>query len=184
MKNNTIKDNIFYLLLVVSILFLSRVIPHPPNFTPILGTAIMAPMLFKNKMLAIFVVIISMFISDIILGFHAYQLVIYSTILLITLFAQKTKNYKKTFFLAVSGSLCFFVITNFAVWITWDYYEKNLYGLIKCYTLALPFFANTLISTILFASLINFLFNNLEEINEKFNKNIILNFNKLNKYRS
>ena len=51
------KNNIFYIIFVLGILVLSRIIPHPPNFTPILGTAIMAPTLFKDKTLGIFVVI-------------------------------------------------------------------------------------------------------------------------------
>ena len=172
------KDNIFYILLVILILFLSRIIPHPPNFTPILGTAIMAPILFKDKTIAISIVILSMFLSDIILGFHPYQLVIYGTILSIGLFAPMTKSYKKVLVVALAGSTFFFITTNFAVWITWDYYEKNLNGLLKCYFLALPFFGNTILSTVLFASLITFLHKKLENMNEKFNYLIISNFNK------
>ncbi len=176
------KNNIFYLILVIFILFLSRIIPHPPNFTPILGTAIMAPALFKSKSTGILVIITSMFISDIVLGFHSYQIVIYLTIIGITLFASINQNYKKVLLISIAGSTCFFITTNFAVWAMWDFYEKNLYGLYKCYLLALPFFGNTLISTFLFASIILIFLKNLEKINEKFNYIIMRNFNKLNKY--
>ena len=102
------KNNIFYILLIISILILSRIIPHPPNFTPILGTAIMAPILFRKKSLSILVLILSMFISDIFLGFHPYQIVTYSTIIGITLFAPVTQNYLKILSVAVLGSICFF----------------------------------------------------------------------------
>ena len=42
----------------------------------------------------------------------------------------------------------FYLITNFGVWLTWDYYPKTIDGLIACYTMAKPFFKNTLFGTI------------------------------------
>ena len=54
---------------------------------------------------------------------------------------------------AALGALAFFVITNFGVWAT-GMYGYTFDGLIACYTLAIPFFAYSLISTIIFSSLI------------------------------
>ena len=48
------------------------------------------------------------------------------------------------------SNIAFFVITNFGAWLTLDMYEKNLSGLINSYILAIPFFHNTLISTLLY----------------------------------
>ena len=45
------------------------------------------------------------------------------------------------------------LITNFGVW-TLGTYGYSLEGLIACYTLALPFFGNTIVSTLIFSSLI------------------------------
>ena len=67
------------------------------------------------------------------------------------------------------GSLFFFISTNFAVWFIWDYYPKTIEGLISCYTLALPFFKNTLISTFLFTFFITISINYIETVNEKVN---------------
>ena len=51
----------------------------------------------------------------------------------------------------------FFVITNFGVW-SLGSYEYNINGLINCYTLALPFFTYNLISTLIFAAIIETLY--------------------------
>jgi len=162
-------NKFFYLLFFGVILALSRIIPHPPNFTPILASAIMAPMLIKDRWFGIAVPIVAMFISDVIIGFHSYQFVIYFSILVIAFVAPMRKNYLRLGIIAVGGSVWFFITTNFAVWIIWDYYPKTIEGLITCYTLAIPFFKNTLISTCLFTGLLTFSIKYLEVVNKKTN---------------
>ncbi len=51
------------------------------------------------------------------------------------------------------GALIFFVITNFGVWVLGSY-GYTLSGLINCYILAIPFFTYSIISTLLFSSII------------------------------
>jgi len=161
------KKNVFNIFIIILIISLSRLIPHPPNFTPILASAIMAPLLLKDKMLGIMVTILSMFVTDLIIGFHSYQFVVYFTLLTISFIAPVKKNYISLFFISVAGSCWFYITTNFAVWLMWDYYPKNLAGLINCYTLALPFFKNTLISTLLFSGIIMASLKYLDFLNEK-----------------
>ena len=177
------KDKFFYLVFFIFILAISRLVPHPPNFTPILTSAIIGPLVIKDRFYGAAIPIIAMFISDIILGFHSYQFIIYSTILVVSLISPMKKSYIKFGFLALLASLWFFISTNFAVWLMWDFYPKNIEGLINCYTLALPFFKNTLISTILFTGIflvsmkninkiqirINFMINNLLDKNQRIN---------------
>ena len=67
--------------------------------------------------------------------------------------------------MSVVGSLFFFLTTNFAVWIIWDFYPKTFEGLISCYTLAIPFFQNTIISTCFFSIILTFLSKYLIKIN-------------------
>ena len=116
----------------------------------------MAPMLIKDRLFGIAIPILAMFISDVIIGFYSYQFVIYSSILAISLVAPMRKNYVRLGIMAVGGSVWFFITTNFAEWMIWDYYPKTIEGLITCYTLAIPFFKNTLISTCLFTALLTF----------------------------
>ena len=163
------KDKLFYLIFFGIILALSRIIPHPPNFTPTLASAIMAPLLIKDRWFGIAIPILAMFISDVIIGFYSYQFVIYSSILVIGLVSPMRKNYTRLGIMAVGASIWFFITTNFAEWIIWDYYPKTIEGLLACYTLALPFFKNTLISTCLFTGLIAISTKYLEFVNKKIN---------------
>ena len=51
---------------------------------------------------------------------------------------------------SVFSSILFFILTNFGVWIMGGYsYTFN--GLVLCYTMAIPFFINTLAGTLLFS---------------------------------
>ena len=179
-------NKFFYLLFFGVILALSRIIPHPPNFTPILASAIMAPMLIKDRWFGIAIPIVAMFISDVIIGFYSYQFVIYSSILAIALVAPMRKNYVRLGMMAVGGSVWFFIVTNFAVWVIYPYEPGNMYsypktfeGLITCYIAALPFFKNTLISTCLFTGLIAISIKYLDAINKKTDYLIFNLFNKI-----
>ena len=170
-------DKIFYLIFFILILALSRLIPHPANFTPIIASAIMAPMLIKSRTFGLLIPLIAMILTDIVIGFHSYQFVIYLTIITIGLITTMKNNFVNLMLFSFLSSLWFFIITNFAVWIVWDYYPKTFEGLILCYTLAIPFFTNTLISTCLFVGLFSLINNKLERLNDKIKSYILSNYN-------
>ena len=60
------------------------------------------------------------------------------------------KSIKKRLALLPLASLLFFALSNFGVWLSW--YPHTLQGLLTCYTLALPFYRNTLIGDLVFGS--------------------------------
>ena len=163
------KDKFFYLVFFSLILAISRIIPHPPNFTPIIASAILAPLFIKDRWYGMVIPIAAMFISDILIGFHIYQLVVYLTLLSISFISPMLMNYKKMAILAISSSVWFFITTNFAVWAMWNTYPKTIEGLLACYTLAIPFFKYTLISTCLFTGLLVILYKYIEAVNAKTN---------------
>jgi hypothetical protein len=156
--NNFLKNlklEIFPLSLILVLAF-SRLIPHPPNFTPIIATAVMSGYLFKNIYISSIVLLLSMFLSDLVIGIYSNFFFVYFSLLLIMFMCTKIikdLNFKKLFLLSVFSSLIFFLITNFGVWAFSNMYEKNLNGLLYCYLLAIPFFTNTIISTIAFSYL-------------------------------
>ena len=172
------KYKLFYLLFFGVVLALSRIIPHPPNFSPIIASAIIAPMLIKDRLYGIAIPILAMFISDLIIGFHPNQFIIYSIILTISLITPMHKNYVMLGMMALGGSVWFFITSNFAVWSLLDLYPKTIEGLITCYTLAIPFFKNTLISTFLFIGIFTISIKYIEALNEKTN---FIIFNLINK---
>ena len=88
-------------LTLILILALSRVIPHPPNFTPIIAVAILSGYFFKNLYFSFLVLIASMIIADFFIGFYDNMFIIYITLMLISFifYLVGTKlNYKNLFF--------------------------------------------------------------------------------------
>jgi hypothetical protein len=52
---------------------------------------------------------------------------------------------------SLTGSVSFFVVSNFAVWGAWgDMYPKTIKGLIACYAAGVPFFRNAVEGDVLF----------------------------------
>ena len=130
----------------------SRFIPHPPNFTSLLALSFYVPAVLGIKFLP--ALIISFFITDLFIGFHSLTLFTWGSVMII---GFVSKFFLSTMISRISGSLLgafiFFVLTNFGVWIFGNY-DFTINGLLLCYTLALPFFAHSLISTFIFSSLI------------------------------
>ena len=154
-----LKKEIFPISLIL-ILALARLIPHPPNFTPIIAVAIMSGYFFKNINLSFLALIVAMLVSDLFIGFYENVIFVYASLLLITFIFYKISNkisFKNLFIYGFVGSLIFFIVSNFGVWAlgspgVYDIaYEKNLNGLVQCYILAIPFFGNTFLSTLIFA---------------------------------
>jgi uncharacterized membrane protein len=145
-------------LFISGILALGRLIPHPPNFTPILATAIYTPYIINDKWIAMLIPLSAMFIADIIIGFHPYMLWVYGAIGISTLLSYWSMRFNKKYMqltvMTLVSSILFFIITNFAVWVIWDYYPKTIDGLLLCYSMAIPFFQNTIYGTIIYTSLI------------------------------
>ena len=156
---NISKKQIFPIGLVLILAF-SRLIPHPPNFTPIIAVAMVSGYFFKNINLSLLTLLVAMLISDLFIGFYENMIFVYISLLLITLVFHKINkkiNFKNLFIYGLAGSLIFFLVSNFGVWALGSLgvndlpYEKSLTGLIECYILAIPFFGNTFLSTIIFA---------------------------------
>ena len=152
------KQKIVLFLYFIGFIALSRMIPHPPNFTPVIAIAVFMPYLTRSLYSAMLVPLSAMFVSDLYLGFHSSMFWVYTSILLGTTLSQYTMSMKKTYVHLGSNALLsatiFFVITNFAVWMSGTMYPLTLDGLLLCYTMAIPFFGNTLAGTLFYVSLL------------------------------
>ena len=130
----------------------SRFIPHPPNFTSLIALSFYVPALLGRKFIP--AVVFSFFITDFIIGFHNTTFFTWGSVIIIGLIS---KFFFRTAVLRISGAftgaVVFFILTNLGVW-TLGFYGYNLNGLLTCYTLAIPFFINSIISTLIFSILI------------------------------
>tara|TARA_Y100001970_G_C14045588_1_gene756147 strand:- start:50 stop:583 length:534 start_codon:yes stop_codon:yes gene_type:complete len=149
LNKDILKSFIFFCLIII----LSRLVPHPPNFTPIIAGAIFMPFMVK-KSFGIGIPLAIMLVSDFIIGLHGLMLWTYGSLALITFFSYQyiKKKFISVFKVALASPIIFFLLTNFGVWLTSTSYSPDLAGLINSYTMGLPFLANSLISTILFSS--------------------------------
>ena len=138
-----------------------RLIPHPPNFAPVAAMALFGGAHFNKKWAAFLVPVTAMLVTDLFLGFHPTMWAVYlSFVLIVTIGMLMIKQKKVTniFIASVSASVAFFIITNFGVWMSTPYYEKTGAGLAACYTAAIPFFHQTLLSDLFFVAILFGLF--------------------------
>lgn len=142
-------------LFLIGIGVLSRLLPHPANFTAVGGLALFSGAQY-GLWKAVLITIGTIVLSDTILGFHAVMWATYGSFLLgVGLGKMLTKNIRieKIIGLTLLSSVLFFLITNFAVWaLPESIYPKTPAGLIACYIAALPFFRNSLAGDLFYTS--------------------------------
>lgn len=142
------------ILIFIAIAAILRLFPHIPNVTPITAMALFSGVYFTNKNLAYIVPLLAMVLSDIFLGFSGITVFVYAAFILVSYIGLSSKKVSiKTILIS---SISFFVITNFGVWLIG--YPKTLDGLLECYTLAIPFFRNSLIGDFFYAGVMYYAF--------------------------
>lgn len=151
------------ILAVILILFAvsSRLLPHPPNFTPIAALALFGGV-YLQKRWALLIPMLAMLISDSLIGFHALMPWVYGSFLLTGLIGLWLKKHKQPQFIlgaVIMSSLLFFVVTNFGVWVLpVSGYPHTLAGLVQCYVAAIPFFKTELLGTLMYTSVLFLLY--------------------------
>jgi len=154
------KGKILELLIILIFILIGvslRLLPHPPNFAPIATIALFGGV-YLSKKVALILPIAAMTISDIFIGYYEPKLMVsvYGSFLLCVILGFWLKNHKKWHTVlggSILGAVLFFLITNFAVWAFTPWYAKTFPGLIQCYFMALPFFKNTLLGNLFYATI-------------------------------
>ena len=134
-----------------------RLVPHPPNFTPIGAMALFSGAYFGRRSLAFVAPFAAMLLADAVLGFYPEAIFVYLSVAAIVLMGgllAKRRTVLKIGAAAIASSILFFLVTNFGVWAVMNYYPKTIAGLAACYVAALPFFQNTLAGDLFYAGLL------------------------------
>ncbi len=132
-------------LLVYSLIgfgIIARLMPHSPNFTPIAAIALFGGT-YLNRREAIVIPVIAMFVSDYFIGFHSTMIYVYASFLIIVVmgfWVKKHYSFWSILGTSLIGSLLFFFITNFGVWLSSGMYPHTLAGLSRCYLMGIPFY--------------------------------------------
>ncbi len=143
-------------IILLTIGFFSRLMIHIPDFTPVMGVALLSG-IYLNKRYAILLPVALLMISDIFLGLHNTMIFTWSSVALIAVFGlwvKKHKSFKMVLGSSVLAAVFFFLVTNFGVWLVSGMYPHTMKGLSNCFVLAIPFFRNELISTVAYSVLI------------------------------
>jgi hypothetical protein len=136
-------DMIFFVVLGI----LSRLLPHPVNMTAVGSIALISGAKLNTKK-ALIVTMATMLISDSVLGLHPLMWATYGSLLLAVCVGKwigRSVHIGRITGGILTSSIVFFIITNFAVWLTTPLYPKTVSGLVACYIMAVPFFRNSLL---------------------------------------
>jgi hypothetical protein len=148
---------------------LTRLLPHPPNFSPVEAVALFGGAYFASRAWAIAVPLLAMFLSDLALGLanggiyfeyfaSAHFAAIYLCIALSTVlgFGLRGKvTGGRVLGYSLLGSVLFFLLSNAAVWATAvPGHGACALGLVPCYAAGLPFFQWTVLGTLFYAALL------------------------------
>jgi len=162
MNQNKIRLHFGIVAVLIVVAAFSRLLPHPPNFTPIGGMALFGAAHFLKKYWAFIIPLLALWVSDLVLNnvvyaayFDSFQWIsttfIYVAIAfaVITLFGMtwfKKINASKLFLGSLVASLLFFLITNVGAWMhdPMNIYPNNIAGLGAAIAAGVPLFWNTL----------------------------------------
>lgn len=163
------RPTLFALISLVFIGFFARMVPHPMNFTPVIAMTLLAGVYAKPRWLALAIPFAAMFISNLVLNntiyaayFEGFTILgnwsVYLSLAAVALLpfvvkATKGASLVKLTGVGVGGAIIFFLVSNFGSWMSSGLYPMNAAGLLACYAAGIPFFLNTLLSTLLFGGI-------------------------------
>jgi hypothetical protein len=135
-------------------------LPHAPNFTPLLASLLFFGSRAERKWLWLPV---ALFISsdlylnaragysttpDFVITWLWYGLMLWMGGLL-----RAKQSVLRVAAISLAGSLSFFVVSPFMVWVVYQMYPKTLAGLATCFVAAIPFFRNQFAGDVAFTIL-------------------------------
>ena len=148
------KKEISFSAALILIAVVSRLVTHEWNFTAMGAVAVMAGFLISSRPLALATVLSSLLISDFFIQFHNTMIAVYlayALMALIGIFMSSDKKFSRIVASSFIGSVVFFAVSNLGVWFEGQLYPQTLTGLVNCFEMAIPFFRNEMISTMILA---------------------------------
>ncbi|HEX6821190.1 MAG TPA: DUF6580 family putative transport protein [Candidatus Sulfotelmatobacter sp.] len=137
-----------------------RFMPHPLAFTPV-GAALLY-FGARGSRRQLWVPLALLAASDVILTTLVYRYPFswdhfvtwawYAGMLGLGSTLKRNSGAVRILLTALTGSVAFFVVSNFAVWAAWNMYPRTFAGLMTCYEAGLPFFQRGVIGDLLFTA--------------------------------
>jgi len=150
----SIKQGFIFTTAVILLGAMFRFIPHIPNFTPVAAMALFGGALYDSKWKAFLIPLAVLLTSDLFLGFHATMIFVYLGFLITVIIGMRMRNkitLGNVILSAFASSVLFFLVTNFGVWLMYDFYPATFGGLLETYIAGLPFFRNEVLGTLFYS---------------------------------
>lgn len=145
------KESLLYrTLLALFVIFLAgalRFAPHPQNLTPIGAIALFSGAIIRDRRIAFVFPLLAFFARDLFIGYHKLTLLVCASFLIsvaLGLWLRDRRTVGRISLATLAGSIQFFLVTNFGVWLLLGTYPRTYAGLVTCYFAGLPLFRNTL----------------------------------------
>ena len=133
---------------------LSRLVPHPWNATPVMAIALFAGA-YLPKRWAILLPLAIVAASDLVIGWHdtiPFTWGAFALTGLLGWWVRRGPTPTRIIGASLAGSVLFFLITNFGVWILGELYPRTAAGFWQCYVAAVPFFRSTLLGDLVYTA--------------------------------
>lgn len=151
-QGSTVKVSALIVMIIVAAL--SRLVPHPWNFTAIGAMALFGGAYLPSKKQSLLIPLAALLISDFVLGFHSTMIYVYAAFTAVVLLGWGLRSEKSLIQVgtrSLVASAVFFLISNFGVWAMEGFYAPTWQGLVQCYIAAIPFFDNQVLGDLFFS---------------------------------
>lgn len=167
---STKSNRVFLLIGMIGLAAASRLLPHPPNFTPVAAMALFGATYFRSSWMAWVVPFAGLYLSDLVLNnvvyaqagsgfsFGIYWVVYLAFGLILLLGFMALRGHKieigRLVGVGLAATLLFFLVTNFWSWYAdpFQMYPDSFAGLLACYIAGLPFMLNSLLGNLCFGA--------------------------------
>ena len=149
-----------YIFIVVAVASRLPFMPHPWNFTPV--TAALLYFGARGSRRQWWLPVVLLIASDLVLDKYVYAYAFswdllltwgwYAAMVGVGLLLRENVRPLRVAGAALTGSVSFFLISNFGVWAATGMYVKSIAGLMACYAAGVPFFRRTLEGDLVYAA--------------------------------
>ena len=170
--------HVVFILTLIAIAAISRLLPHPPNVSPIAALA-----LFGGATLSlpwsIAVPGAAMLVSDFFIGFDGFPITlsVYGSFFGTVAFGAWLRARPSPWRIltaSLGASVLFYLVTNAAVWWFSGLYPQTVDGLTWSYIYAIPFFRHTLLGDLVYSVTFFFTYQYLPELVVSFSRRFLV----------
>lgn len=160
--NKVFSPRVIFVLCAIAVAALTRILPHPSNFTAVGAMALFAGATMSNRWLSLIMPMMALFITDIFLGFHNTMWAVYGAMGLTTMIGWVIRDRQNAITItgaSVLSVLLFFLITNSAMWVvgffvTDGFYSQDATGLTNSILSGIPFLQNSIAGQLVYTAVL------------------------------